>query len=80
MAAKSPEGPAVGYTTESTRTLLRVVILCFIAAAAISSRLFSVIRTSLLQLSLRNAGAIASPNCHWSSVDKIADFPFLCRI
>ncbi|KAL7791001.1 glycosyltransferase family 66 protein [Trichoderma ceciliae] len=44
MAAKTPQGPAAGYTSESTRTLLRVVILCFIAAAAISSRLFSVIR------------------------------------
>lgn len=29
---------------ESTRTLLRVVILCLIAAAAVASRLFSVIR------------------------------------
>lgn len=44
MAAKSPQGPAVSYTTDSTRALLRVVILCFVAAAAISSRLFSVIR------------------------------------
>lgn len=33
-----------GYNSKSTRTLMRVVILCFIAGAAISSRLFSVIR------------------------------------
>ncbi|KAG5990576.1 oligosaccharyl transferase stt3 subunit [Claviceps spartinae] len=32
------------FNSESTRTLLRVIILCFIAGAAISSRLFSVIR------------------------------------
>ncbi|GFP52336.1 dolichyl-diphosphooligosaccharide-protein glycosyltransferase subunit stt3 [Trichoderma asperellum] len=44
MAVESPKGPALGYTTESTRALFRVVILCFIAAAAIASRLFSVIR------------------------------------
>lgn len=29
---------------QSTKTLLRVIILCFIAAAAVASRLFSVIR------------------------------------
>lgn len=50
MAVETSKGPAVGYTTESTRALLRVVILCFIAAAAIASRLFSVIRTLLLFL------------------------------
>lgn len=33
-----------GANSTSTRTLLRVVILCLIAAAAIASRLFSVIR------------------------------------
>ncbi|KAF4124056.1 dolichyl-diphosphooligosaccharide---protein glycosyltransferase [Geosmithia morbida] len=37
--------PLVSDTTaRNSRTLLRVVILCFIAAAAIASRLFSVIR------------------------------------
>ena len=35
---------ASGGKAKSTRTLLRVVILCFIAGAAIASRLFSVIR------------------------------------
>jgi len=35
---------ATGGKSQSTRTLLRVVILCFIAGASISSRLFSVIR------------------------------------
>ena len=35
-----------GINTKSTRTLLRVIILLFIAGAAISSRLFSVIRKS----------------------------------
>ncbi|KAL6908702.1 glycosyltransferase family 66 protein [Trichoderma evansii] len=44
MAVETQKGPALGYTTESTRALFRVVILCFIAAAAIASRLFSVIR------------------------------------
>ena len=33
-----------GVTGRNTRGLLRVVILCTIAAAAIASRLFSVIR------------------------------------
>jgi len=33
-----------GSSGKSTRTLLQVVILCFIAAAAVASRLFSVIR------------------------------------
>ena len=37
--------------SKSLRTLLRVLILCFIAGAAVSSRLFSVIRTSCLVLS-----------------------------
>ncbi len=32
---------------ESTRTVLRVIILCLIAGAAIASRLFSVIRKYL---------------------------------
>jgi dolichyl-diphosphooligosaccharide--protein glycosyltransferase len=64
MAAKTPQGPAVGYTTESTRALLRVVILCFIAAAAISSRLFSVIRKPFFWLSFRSVEAIASLNCN----------------
>ncbi|KAG5952450.1 oligosaccharyl transferase stt3 subunit [Claviceps sorghi] len=36
--------PAGRLNSESTRTLLRVVILCLIAGAAVSSRLFSVIR------------------------------------
>ncbi|KAK5990572.1 Dolichyl-diphosphooligosaccharide--protein glycosyltransferase subunit stt3 [Cladobotryum mycophilum] len=44
MAATKPQGGAVKATDNSTKTLLRVVILCFIAATAISSRLFSVIR------------------------------------
>lgn len=33
-----------GETGRNTRGLLRVIILCTIAAAAVSSRLFSVIR------------------------------------
>jgi len=33
-----------GSSARSTRTLLQVIILCFIAAAAVASRLFSVIR------------------------------------
>jgi hypothetical protein len=34
-----------GTTSKNTRGLLRIIILCTIAAAAISARLFSVIRT-----------------------------------
>jgi dolichyl-diphosphooligosaccharide---protein glycosyltransferase len=33
-----------GNTGRNTRGLLRIIILCLIAAAAVSSRLFSVIR------------------------------------
>ncbi|KND94981.1 Dolichyl-diphosphooligosaccharide--protein glycosyltransferase subunit stt3 [Tolypocladium ophioglossoides CBS 100239] len=43
MTADAQHPPA-GANSASTRTLLRVVILCLIAAAAIASRLFSVIR------------------------------------
>ncbi|KJZ78422.1 Dolichyl-diphosphooligosaccharide--protein glycosyltransferase subunit stt3 [Hirsutella minnesotensis 3608] len=43
VTAKQRAGPA-GINSQSTRTLLRVVILGLIAAASISSRLFSVIR------------------------------------
>jgi hypothetical protein len=34
-----------GSTARNTRGLLRITILCLVAAAAIASRLFSVIRT-----------------------------------
>src|SRR3954447_3991606 len=34
-----------GTTSKKTRGLLRIIILCTIAAAAVSARLFSVIRT-----------------------------------
>lgn len=43
MAAES-KGVVSDATARNSRTLLRVVILCFIASAAIASRLFSVIR------------------------------------
>ena len=33
-----------GTTSKNTRGLLRIIILCTIAAAAVSARLFSVIR------------------------------------
>lgn len=36
-----------GSSGRSTRGLLRIIILCTIAAAAVSSRLFSVIRMCL---------------------------------
>jgi dolichyl-diphosphooligosaccharide---protein glycosyltransferase len=35
-----------GGKAKSTRTVLRIIILCLIAGAAVASRLFSVIRTS----------------------------------
>ncbi|KAG9784187.1 STT3 subunit of Oligosaccharyl transferase, partial [Aureobasidium melanogenum] len=44
MAASTPLDPFLrGSTSKSTRGLLRIIILCTIAAAAVSARLFSVI-------------------------------------
>ena len=48
MSAESLQALANVGKGESTRTLLRVVILFLIAGAAIASRLFSVIRKSCL--------------------------------
>lgn len=46
MATATPLDPFLrGSTSKKTRTLLRVIILFTIAAAAVSARLFSVIRT-----------------------------------
>ena len=42
--AVAQQNALLGPPSESSRTLLRVVILLFIAGAAIASRLFSVIR------------------------------------
>jgi dolichyl-diphosphooligosaccharide---protein glycosyltransferase len=39
-----------GTTGKNTRGLLRIIILCTIAAAAVSARLFSVIRTPFVPL------------------------------
>ncbi|KAI9681220.1 MAG: oligosaccharyl transferase stt3 subunit [Caeruleum heppii] len=45
MALSTPLEPFLrGSTGENTRSLLKIIILCTIAAAAIASRLFSVIR------------------------------------
>jgi dolichyl-diphosphooligosaccharide---protein glycosyltransferase len=45
MAASAPLDPLLrGKTSKNTRGLLRVTILLTIAAAAVSARLFSVIR------------------------------------
>jgi dolichyl-diphosphooligosaccharide--protein glycosyltransferase len=45
MAAAVDDGQLLKQATgRNTRGLLRVIILCLIAAAAVSSRLFSVIR------------------------------------
>ena len=45
MAVKTPLEPFLrGDTGRNTRSLLRIIILCTIATAAIASRLFSVIR------------------------------------
>jgi dolichyl-diphosphooligosaccharide--protein glycosyltransferase len=45
MAAAVDDGQLLKQATgRSTRGLLRVIILCLIAGAAVSSRLFSVIR------------------------------------
>lgn len=46
--AQSPFDPLLkGSSGRNARGILRVIILCTIAAAAVSSRLFSVIRTLL---------------------------------
>ncbi|KAF2146608.1 glycosyltransferase family 66 protein [Aplosporella prunicola CBS 121167] len=44
MAAAAEQSVLKGVTGRNTRGLLRLIILCTIAAAAVSSRLFSVIR------------------------------------
>lgn len=46
MAASPIEPLLEGKTGSNARGLLRIIILCTIAAAAVSSRLFSVISTS----------------------------------
>lgn len=51
MSAKSLD-PLSGVASENSRALFRVVILCLIAAAAIASRLFSVIRKLTLTIAL----------------------------
>lgn len=45
MASQAMDPLIKGTSGEKSRTLIRVVILCIVAAAAVSSRLFSVIRT-----------------------------------
>lgn len=45
MVATTAEPFFQGSTGKNTRGLLRLTILCLIAAAAVASRLFSVIRT-----------------------------------
>jgi hypothetical protein len=45
MTAITAEPFFAGSTGRNTRGLLRITILCLIAAAAVASRLFSVIRT-----------------------------------
>jgi hypothetical protein len=44
-----------GTTSKNTRGLLRIIILCTIAAAAVSARLFSVIRTPFVLLNVLTA-------------------------
>lgn len=44
MATQASDVFLYGETGRSTRSVLRVIILVIIAAAAVSSRLFSVIR------------------------------------
>lgn len=51
MASGAIEPFLKGSTSENTRGLLRVVILLLIAAAAVSSRLFSVISMDVSQIS-----------------------------
>lgn len=49
MAVEALDPLVKGSSGEKSRTLIRVVILCIVAAAAVSSRLFSVIRMHLYQ-------------------------------
>ena len=44
MASQAVDPLVKGTSGEKSRTLIRVVILCIVAAAAVASRLFSVIR------------------------------------
>lgn len=53
MMATTVEPLFEGSTGRNTRGLLRLIILCTIAAAAIASRLFSVIRTYALSPQLK---------------------------
>jgi dolichyl-diphosphooligosaccharide--protein glycosyltransferase len=51
MAAATAVDPLFrGTTSKNTRGLLRIIILCTIAAAAVSARLFSVIRMPFIPL------------------------------
>jgi len=52
MAVTSIDPFFRGNTGRSTRGLLRLIILCAVAAAAVSSRLFSVISMSTAQASI----------------------------
>lgn len=52
MAPSSLDVVLKGSSGRNTRGLLRVIILCTIAAAAVSSRLFSVISMSQLRFSM----------------------------
>lgn len=52
MAPSSLDVVLKGSSGRNTRGLLRVIILCTIAAAAVSSRLFSVISMSQFRLSM----------------------------
>lgn len=55
MADKPLDVLLKGESGRNTRGLLRILILCTVAAAAVSSRLFSVIRTCLLVIVSRQA-------------------------
>lgn len=54
MAPSSLDVVLKGSSGRNTRGLLRVIILCTIAAAAVASRLFSVISKSQLRSSMTN--------------------------
>jgi hypothetical protein len=58
MASTGIEPFLKGNTGRNTRGLLRIVILCTIAAAAVASRLFSVIRAFSLPIACVFAGEL----------------------
>ena len=75
MVTESPMDPLLrGSTSKTTRGLLRIVILCTIAAAAISARLFSVIRFESIIHECRCSKTYSSASADFLTVDPWFNF------